>query len=168
MFARRLNVLMNGGALATTAAIVLVVATACHDDVPEPPVYVITAVARGANVIPVTTDTASTASVDLSLSGNGLLVYRYSITIAPSEPIDSIALYDVAAGDTLPASATAILCEGVAACAAGFGHVTIVAPATFAKIMTSIRAYGTQLVFFTTTAQKASGGSMRGTMYMYP
>jgi len=32
-------------------------------------------------------------------------------------------------------------------------------------IKTSIRAYGTQLVIFTTTAQKAVGGAMRGTMY---
>jgi hypothetical protein len=37
--------------------------------------------------------------------------------------------------------------------------------ATGATIRTSLRAYGTQVVFFTTTAQKPTGGAMRGTMY---
>jgi hypothetical protein len=43
-----------------------------------------------------------------------------------------------------------------------------VPPATLATITTSLRNYGTQLVFFTTTAQKAAGGAMRGTMYLNP
>jgi hypothetical protein len=96
------------------------------------------------------------------------LAYSYSVTVPPSGTIDSIALYEVAAGQPLPASATVILCAGAAACAAASGTGRVVAPATPATITTSLRAYGIQLVFFTTTAQKAAGGAMRGTMYPNP
>ena len=88
----------------------------------------------------------------------------------PSGTIDSIALYQVSAGDTLPPSATAILCAGATSCSGTGGTATNPAggsltAANLMAIKTSIRAYGTQLVIFTTTAQKAVGGAMRGTMY---
>jgi hypothetical protein len=158
MFARILKIVGIG--------VAVIVGTACKDPIDcSCATDVYTAVAWGANVVPVTTDTAPRAVVDF-VAIPGELQYRYSITVAPSGTIDSIALYEVAAGDTLPASATAILCSGVTACAATYGYGTVVAPATVATILTSLRAYGTQLVFFTTTAQKASGGAMRGTLYL--
>ncbi len=96
------------------------------------------------------------------------LAYTYVVWTPPAGTIDSIALYQVATGDPLPPSATAILCAGVAACASTSGVATLVPPATSATINTSMRGYGTQLVFFTTTAQKAAGGAMRGTPYPTP
>jgi hypothetical protein len=170
MFARRLNVLTNGGVLATAAATAFVVGSACK----SPDCFFcgdyndsFSAVAWGANVIPAPppADTSAKARVAFSSS---TLAYSYSISTAPSGTIDSIAFYQVDAGQLLPASATAILCAGAAACAATSGTGTLVPPATNATIETSIRAYGTQIVFFTTTAQKAAGGAMRGTMYTNP
>ena len=105
------------------------------------------------------------------------LAYTYNVTTQPAGTIDSIALYQAVAGDTLPTSATAIFCAGAAACAStrkawstpigvsGSGTATLVPPATAATMTTWMRAYRTQLVFFTTAAQKAAGGAMRGTMY---
>jgi hypothetical protein len=61
-----------------------------------------------------------------------------------------------------------ILCAGAAACSATSGTATLVPPATTASIRASLIAYGTQVVFFTTTAQKAAGGAMRGTMFPNP
>jgi hypothetical protein len=162
MFARILKIVGIG--------VAFIVGTACKDsphDCDCFPTEFYTAVAWGANVVPVTTDTAPRAVVHFDLNP-GSFFYRYSVAAAPSGTIDSIALYEVAAGDTLPTSATAILCDGVTACAATSGIGRVVAPATVATIQTSLRAYGTQLVFFTTTAQKAAGGAMRGTMYVSP
>jgi hypothetical protein len=96
------------------------------------------------------------------------LTYTYSVAVVPSGTIDSIAFYQVAAGSSLPAQATAILCAGTAACASTSGTATLVGTATAASIRASMLAYGTQLVFFTTTAQKAAGGAMRGTMFPNP
>jgi hypothetical protein len=123
-----------------------------------------TAVAWGANVIPVRppVDTSARASV---LYNTATLAYSYSIHVLPPGTIDSIALYQTRAGLALPDTATAILCAGVSACMAMSGTATLVPPATAATIKSSIRTYGTQVVFFTTTAQKASGGAMRGTVY---
>ena len=123
-----------------------------------------TAVAWGANVIPVRlpADTSARASV---LYNTSTFEYSYSIAVPPPGTIDSIALYQIGAGVALPDVATAILCSGVAACSAQSGTATVLAPATAASIKTSIRRYGTQVVFFTTMAQKASGGAMRGTVY---
>lgn len=96
------------------------------------------------------------------------LAYVYSVAVWPPGTIDSIALYEATAGQPLPASAIAILCAGSAACAITNGIATPIPPATAAAIRSSIRAYGVQLVFFTTLAQKAQGGAMRGTMYPVP
>jgi hypothetical protein len=146
-------------------SVALMVGAACGDDATLPAdsdSY--TAVAWGANVIPVRppVDTSARASV---LYNTATLEYSYSIAVPPPGTIDSIALYQVRAGLPLPDVATAILCSGVAACSAQSGTGTVLAPATAASIKSSIRGYGTQVVFFTTTAQKASGGAMRGTVY---
>jgi hypothetical protein len=165
MFERVLQHSRAGGTLAT-AMVVLGVGTACKDPfICTCAIDVYTAMAGGANVVPVTTNTAPSAVMHFEPLS---LAYSYSVAVAPSAPIDSIALYQVAAGDTLPASATAILCAGVAACAATSGTAMLVAPATGATITTSMRAYSTQVVFFTTTAQKAAGGAMRGVVYLSP
>jgi hypothetical protein len=155
--------------LATAAAIALAVGTACKDGPDNLPLDFDTSAvaARGTRVIPLPApaDTSATASAYFNTA---TLAYMFSVTVAPAGTIDSIALYQVAAGDVLPPSATAILCAGTAACASTSGTATVMPPATRATIKTSIRAYGTQLVFFTTTAQKAAGGAMRGTMYPTP
>jgi hypothetical protein len=129
------------------------------------------AFAQGANVIPPPTspaDSSVLASVAVFLNSAGLIGYAYSVFAAPSGTIDSIAFYQAAAGDPLPAIATAVLCDGAEACAARGGYATVVPPATAATIRALLRANGTQVVVFTTTAQRAAGGAMRGTMYPYP
>ena len=176
MFARTVHHVKAGGAIATAAAIALIGGSAC-----KCPDYIggfggcggywpqdgFSVVARGANVIPapLPADTSARATVAFNAAS---LAYAYSITVTPSGTIDSIALYQVEPGQALPTSATAILCAGAVACASTSGTATVVAPATSTTIKTSLRAYGTQLVFFTTTAQKAAGGAMRGTMYVNP
>ena len=166
MFARRSKLLVSRGALATVAAITLIIGSACKDpiDCLCDSLYRFAGLARGARVVPPATDTMPEAVVTFNAPS---LAYRYSVTSQPAGTIDSIALYQVAPPDPLPASATAILCAGAAVCASATGTASIVAPATLATITTSIRAYRTQLVIFTTTAQKAVGGAMRGTMYAY-
>ena len=145
-------------------SVALVVGAACGDDVTVAETDSYTAVPWGANVIPVRppADTSARASITYNTA---TLAYSYAIAVPPPGTIDSIALYQIGAGLALPDSATAILCSGVAACSALSGTATVQAPATAATIKTSIRRYGTQVVFFTTTAQKASGGAMRGTVY---
>ena len=173
MFGRTLNVLVNGVALATAAVITLMVGTACKGpDSSGPPEYDdYTGVARGANVIPTPAPADTSARAFANVTTNtttNTISYTYAITTPPGGTLDSIALYQVDAGVALAASATAVLCAGAAACAATSGTATIIAPATATTIKTSMRGYGTQLVFFTTTAQKAAGGAMRGTMYVLP
>jgi hypothetical protein len=168
MFART----VNGVVLATAAAIALAVGSACK--CPDSVAGLgcggyysglFSVVARGVNVVPAAADTSGRASVNFNIA---TLAYAYFVTVTPSGTIDSIALYQVDAGEPLPASATAILCAGAAACASTSGTATVVPPATRVAIQTSLLAYGTQLVFFTTTAQKAAGGAMRGTMFLNP
>jgi hypothetical protein len=176
MFARTSNVFLHGVWLAIAAVIALVFGGACKG--PDcfasaqgsscdyhPGTFAV--FARGANVIPVPApaDTSARASATFNAA---TFAYTYTVQVAPSGTIDSIALYEGVFGQPLPASATAILCAGAAACAATSGTARVVAPATAATITTSMRAYGTQVVFFTTTAQKAAGGAMRGTMYAGP
>lgn len=167
MFARRLNVLLSRGAYATAAATTLILGSACKNlsDCYCVNVDTFTGVGRGANVVPAATDTSGMASVSLNIA---TFAYEYFVTFAPAGTIDSIALYQAAVGEALPASATAILCAGAAQCAARSGTATVVAPATRATIRTSMLAYGTQLAFFTATAQKTAGGAMRGTIYLIP
>ncbi len=141
------------------------VGAACGDDATLPAdTDSYTAVAWGANVIPVRppVDTSARALIDFNTA---TFAYSYSVAVLPPGMIDSIALYQIGAGLALPNEATAILCSGVAACSAQSGTATVVAPATAASIKSSIRRYTTQVVFFTTTAQKPTGGAMRGTMY---
>jgi len=168
MFARAFQHLTAGGALATAAAMVPIGGTACsHLDLCDCTTYTFAVDARGTKVIPALPpgETSASASAHLNIQS---LAYSYSVLVAPSGTIDSVALYQVPSSDPLPASATAVFCAGVAACASPSGTMTIVPPATIATIETSMRGYGTQLVFFTTTAQKSAGGAMRGTMYPTP
>jgi hypothetical protein len=160
MFARTVKIVV--------AAITLFAGSACKHgidncDCGPPDTYSV--LARGANVVPSAADTAPRATATFNTAS---LAYIYNVTTQPTGTIDSIALYQVAQGDPLPSSATAILCVGVAACAATSGTAKVVAPATNLTIKNSMRAYGTQLVFFTTTCQMAAGGAMRGTMYPNP
>ena len=129
MFARVFHHVTVGGALATAAAIALIAGTACKRG-PHSPVDDsdnTAAVARGANVIPepAPADTAARATAAFNVA---TLSYGYTIETAPMGTIDSIALYQVAAGTALPASATAILCAGAAACAPSSGTATLVPP----------------------------------------
>ena len=121
-------------------------------------------VARAANVVPMAADTAPRGSATFNTSS---LAWTYTIAVAPPGTINSVALYQVAAGAPLPASPTALLCNSVATCT-GSGTATLVGTATAASIHASIHTYGTQLVFTTTAAPTSSGGAMRGTMYCAP
>lgn len=127
------------------------------------------AVAWGANVIPLPTDTAPRGTVGITLDTSAnTITWGATVITPPAGTIDSMALYQVDAGTALPATATAVLCAGAVACAVMSGSATIIAPATAKSIRTSARAYGTQVVIFTTTAHRAAGGAMRGTMYLNP
>ena len=131
----------------------------------EAPVEVYQAYAYSGNVIPAPTPaTSAWASVIVAFNSArlGYAYSAYSVGLVPIGTIDSIALYQVAAGDPLPASASAILCAGVAACAATGGYAMVVPPATAATIPTSIRANGMQAVFFTTTAQRPPAAPCAG------
>ena len=153
MFARMLNVFPSGVALAIAAAITLIVGSACKGPInscDSCAFDTFAAVARSAMVVPPATDTTPRATVTFNTTS---LAYAYIVTTQPAGTIDSIALYQAPSGDTLPSAATAILCAGAAACAARSGTAMVVVPATAATIRTSIRGYGTQLVFFTTAAQ---------------
>ena len=148
----------------TLLAVALIVGMACCKDPDRgPPPNAFAVAATAAKVVPPASDTMPRAMAYV----NSSLAYNYSVEVAPAGTIDSIALYEGDAGVALPPSAIAILCAGAAACAATSGTATVVAPATVASIRTSMGRNRTQLVFFTTTAQKAAGGAMRGTVYPY-
>ena len=154
---------MRTSVLYTVLGIALVIGSACKGpDAIATDTDLYAGVARGANVVPLPADTTPRGSATFNTATLG---YSYNVSLAPSGTIDSIALYQVAAGTVLPTNATVIFCAGAAACAATSGTATLVGTATAASVKTSMRGYGTQLVFFTTTAQKAAGGAMRGTMY---
>lgn len=173
MFAGAFHHVAGVGALAAAAALAVAVGGACTcpdsansfgcGDYPTSDLF--SAVARGANVVPPATDTAPRA---LATFNAATLAYTYNVTAQPAGTVDSIAVYEIAPGEPLPALATAIFCAGAAACAATSGTATVVPPATIATIRTSMRGYGSQLVVFTTTAQKAVGGAMRGTLFVNP
>ena len=124
--------------------------------------------ARGANVVPAATDTTPTGTVHVTTSTTANTITANWTASGLPGTLDSVALYQNAAGAALGGTATAVLCAGAAACATGSGSATIVAPATATTIRISMRGYGTQVVFFTTTAQKAAGGAARGTVYPDP
>ena len=179
---------MRTSVLFSLLAVALVAGTACKgpDDIPTD-FDSTSGLARGANVVPVPADTTPRATVAFN---SATLAYLYSIVNPPAGTIDSIALYQVAAGTELPKTAvspattpatynpgqaTVILCAGAAACLPTSGTGTLVGAATNASVRTSIRGYGTQVVFFTTSAQylngaktAAVGGAMRGTLYATP
>jgi len=167
MFARAVRHVKAGGAIATAAAITLIAGSACKtvSDCYCSNVENYASVARGVHVVPAAADTSGMASATFNIV---TFAYEYYVTVSPSGTIDSIALYQAADGEPLPASATAIFCAGATACAAARGTATLVAPATRGTIHASMDAYRTQLVFFTTTAQKGAGGALRGTMYLIP
>ena len=133
-----------------------------------------TGVARGANVQPLPADTLARGTATYNTA---TAAATWVVNTPPVGTLDSVVLYQVgAATAALPASATAVLCSTAAACATGSGTATGPGP-TFAAltdaqksaIKTSIRAYGTQLVFFADTAGTAPPVQrMRGTMYPDP
>jgi hypothetical protein len=93
MFARRWNVLLSGRALATAAAIVLILGSACNKGIDscDCPTYTFAVDARGAKVVPALPpgDTSARASATFN---SATLAYAYSVLVAPSGTIDSIAL----------------------------------------------------------------------------
>jgi len=158
---------MRTSVLLTVLAVALAAGTACAGpDDQDADIDNTVGIARASNVVPIPADTSARATVAFNVAS---LQYGYTIESAPPGTIDSIALYQVAAGTVLPANATAILCAGAAACAASSGTATLVGAATSNSIRTSIRAYGTQVVIFTTaTAATRASGAIRGTMYPNP
>jgi hypothetical protein len=156
---------MRRSVLHTPLAVAIVAWTACKgsstiDTVTE----LHLGVAKAAYVVPVVADTTPRATATFNTS---TLAWTYNIEVAPPGTITSVALYQVAAGASLPANPTALLCNSAATCT-GSGTATLVGTATGFAIHTSIHEYGTQLVFMTTAAPAASGGVMRGTMYCAP
>jgi hypothetical protein len=157
------------GALALTVLLLSV----CKDAAaPRPEIYL--AYPWGGNVIPSPAshaDSARRASVSVILNNSsGRLDYTYSIWSYPPDTIEVIALYQAGAADSLPALATAVLCDGPEACATRGGTATLAPSMTAATIQALLRANSLQVVFFTAAAPWAAGGAMRGTMslYQYP
>ena len=169
MFARALNGLMNGVALATAAVIMLAGGMACSKCVDSVALALpyFSAMGTGANVIPLPTAAADTlAKVMASLvthDGDSTISYSYTVVTAPNGTIDSVAIYTVASGGPLPATASAILCATAAGCT---GSGTSAKLGTgYPALPTAMRGYDAQLVVFTTTRQKADGGAIRGVIY---
>lgn len=134
--------------------------------------------ARGANIVPLVTtgptptDTAPTGHVFVTTTTDptrvtaGSVAYSSLSTTGMPGTLDSVALYQVATGANLGPNATVVLCAGAAACAATSGTGVLVLTATATTVRASMRGYGTQVVFFTTTTRAA--GAARGTMYTTP
>ena len=158
---------MRTSVLNTVLAVALVVGTACKGpDASNDDFDHYTGFARGANVVPALTDTTPTGSAGITTNTTANTVgFTFSASGMPGT-LDSVALYQIGAGATLPANATAILCAGAAACTTTSGTATLVGTATATTIRTSARGYGTQVVFFTTTTRAA--GAARGTLYPNP
>jgi len=154
---------MRTSVLTTVLAVALVVGIAsCKGpDSLDPDLDHYAGFARGANVVPAPTDTTPSGSATFN-TATGL----FSFATSGVTGLDSVAFYQSAAGAALGANATAILCAGAAACATTTGTATLVGTNTLATIRTSMRGYGTQVVFFTTTVR--TGGVARGTMYPNP
>jgi hypothetical protein len=149
----------------TALAIALVAWTACKGpNATDADSELHLGVAKAAYVVPMAADTTPRGSATFNTR---TLAWTYDIAVAPSGTINSVALYQVAAGVPLPATPTAVLCNSVATCT-GSGTATLVGAATGYSIHASIHTYGTQLVFTTTTAPASSGGAMRGMMYCAP
>jgi hypothetical protein len=155
-------------------AVALVVGTACKGpDGLDVNLNSFEVVLRGANVVPAAADT--TTAGYLTITGGATITWAGKvISKGPATgTIDSIGIYQQAAGTALAATAnaTALLCATAAACAAASGTATLVGTATAATVTTSMRGYGSQLVVFTTVSgataalRMASGGVMRGTIY---
>jgi len=188
MFARILNVSMNGVARVTVGAIVLIIGSACKGvgencDYASCYIYSFAVVASGAKVLPQPADTTPRATGTFKST---TLAWTFHVSTQPSGgTIDSIAIYAMPAnaqncetttcattGTPMPGAANsvaaAILCAGAATCAsaisAGGGTGSLVGATTTTSLMTLLRAYGGQLIVFTTTVR--SGGVMRGTMYV--
>src|ERR1700674_1347993 len=85
--------------LHTALAVALVVGTSCKD-----PAAIDTntdshlVLARGVNVVPVAADTTPRGSATFNTS---TLAWTYSVAVAPAGTINSVALYEVAAGAAL-------------------------------------------------------------------
>ena len=184
MFERAFQQVTAGVARATAAAIILV-GSACNrgpyncDFCGDRDHFAVSA--RGANVLPEPIDTTPKGVGTLNTAA---LTWTFTVTHPPaSGTIDSIAIYSMAASATnctittcsttgtpppgaTNSVATAMLCAGAAACAAGSGSVTMVGTNTKEQLGPLLRAYGGQLIVFTTTVRY--NGVMRGTPYLDP
>jgi hypothetical protein len=158
---------MRTSVLHTVLAVALVVGTACKGpDSLNNDLDHYSAFARGANVVPALADTTATGAATITTNTSANTVgFTFSASGMPGT-LDSVALYQIGAGATLPAAATAILCAGAAACTTTSGTAALVGAATATSIRTSMRGNGTQIVFFTTTTR--TGGAARGTVYATP
>lgn len=160
---------MRTSVLHTALAVALVVGTACKGpDSLNTNLGSFAVVLRGANVVPAAADTTPSGTATVT-GGATSITLKITITKGPATgTIDSIAMYQNAAGAALGTTATATFCVGTAACTtaiAGTPTATILGTNTAASLTTSMRAYGQQLVVFGTAFQKATGGVMRGTIY---
>ena len=161
---------MRTSVLCTVLGVALVGFACKGPDDPNPDTLHYSGLARGANVVPGATlapsDTLAQGTVGITIdTTGGTIIWGAAIQNAPTGTLDTIALYQVAAGANLPAAPSALLCAG-AACTTLSGTLTLASPAAAKTIWTSARGYGTQVVFFTTTARTA--GAMRGTLYATP
>jgi hypothetical protein len=162
---------MRTSVLHTVLAVALVVGFACKgpDKTTDDQIH-FSGTARGSAVVPTATDTTPKGSVALIIDTTAATITWTASALSPSGSgtLDSIALYQVGTGVALPAAATAVLCSGAAACATASGSATLIGTATVKSIWTSAKGFGTQVVFFTTTAQKTAGGAARGVVYFDP
>ena len=105
MFARAVHVTAGGTIAAAAIALVFGSACKCPDSfggcgndwiLDSHSGY-----ARGVNVVPPAADTSGRAAMSFN---SATLAYSYNVIAAPSGTVDSIALYEVDAGQALPAS----------------------------------------------------------------
>lgn len=159
---------------AVVALTTLIAMAACKDPDEATPdtLYKFTAMATGANVVPLPAagpDRSTAAAVTLTANDDSTISYSYTVTTAPNGTIDSVAIYSLATGAQLPAppaTASVVLCATAAACT-GSG-ITAKLATGYPALRSLMRSYGTQLVVFTTTRQFSVGGAIRGVIYPTP
>jgi hypothetical protein len=164
-------------ALATASVSFLFVGTACNggpDNCDYCGSYFTFQVeARGANVTPVpatgwaNSDTLAEAPAWLVPNPSDSTVHVvYAVTAAPTGTIDSVLIFAANASASInDATPSAVLCNSAATCD---GDVMSTKLATFNALWTSMRGYGAQLVFVTTTHPKIQGGAIRGVIRPTP
>jgi hypothetical protein len=111
-------------------------------------------------------DTLATATATVTGNPADSTIHVVYTAAAYTGTVDSVLIFSANSSASLNIIApTVVLCNSAATCD---GDVTSAKVLTFPALMTSMRGYGTQLTFVTTTHPKNAGGAIRGVPYTTP